>query len=142
MKSTLMEEYVKPLLTPSDTNDTKTERKENPNQVRVVDLEKKAWRSFNADTVKGITLTEIVNEGVASIDSTQETDKPLMDNTSDEILKKLVEMLYERNNIDLKRGTFRVKGDVIELIPSYERTNGIRIEFFGDEVERISEFDS
>jgi len=51
-------------------------------------------------------------------------------------------MLYERNNIDLKRGTFRVKGDVIELIPSYERTNGIRIEFFGDEVERISEFDS
>ena len=60
----------------------------------------------------------------------------------DEILKKLVEMLYERNNIDLKRGTFRVKGDVIELIPSYERTNGIRIEFFGDEVERISEFDS
>ena len=84
MKSTLMEEYVKPLLTPSDTNDTKTERKENPNQVRVVDLEKKAWRSFNADTVKSITLTEIVNEGVASIDSTQETDKPLTDNTSDE----------------------------------------------------------
>ena len=59
----------------------------------------------------------------------------------DEILKKLVEMLYERNNIDLKRGTFRVKGDVIELIPSYERTNGIRIEFFGDEVDRIQEVD-
>ena len=58
----------------------------------------------------------------------------------DEILKKLVEMLYERNNIDLKRGTFRVKGDVIELIPSYERTNGIRIEFFGDEIESIKEF--
>ncbi|HOO67836.1 MAG TPA: excinuclease ABC subunit UvrB [Bacilli bacterium] len=59
----------------------------------------------------------------------------------DEVLKKLVEMLYERNNIDLKRGTFRAKGDVIELIPSYERSSGIRIEFFGDEVERISEFD-
>ena len=59
----------------------------------------------------------------------------------DDILKKLVEMLYERNNTDLKRGTFRVKGDVIELIPSYEKSSGIRIEFFGDEVERISEFD-
>lgn len=59
----------------------------------------------------------------------------------DEVLKKLVEMLYERNNIDLKRGTFRAKGDVIELIPSYQRSNGIRIEFFDDEVERISEFD-
>ncbi len=59
----------------------------------------------------------------------------------DEVLKKLVEMLYERNNIDLKRGTFRAKGDVIELIPVNERASGIRIEFFGDEVERISEFD-
>lgn len=82
MKSTLMEEYVKPLISNETTE--KKERKENPNQVCVVDLEKNAWRSFNADTVKGITLTEIVNEGVASIDSTQETDKPLMDNTSDE----------------------------------------------------------
>lgn len=60
----------------------------------------------------------------------------------DTILKRLVEMLYERNNMDLKRGTFRVKGDVIEIIPSYERSNGIRIEFFGDEIERISEFDA
>ena len=59
-----------------------------------------------------------------------------------EILKKLVEMLYERNDMDLKRGTFRAKGDVIELIPSYEHSKGIRIEFFGDEIERISEFDS
>jgi excinuclease ABC subunit B len=58
------------------------------------------------------------------------------------ILKKLVEMLYERNNIDLKRGTFRAKGYVIELIPSYEHVKGLRIEFFGDEVERISEFDA
>ena len=59
----------------------------------------------------------------------------------DDILKKLVEMLYERNNIELKRGCFRAKGDVIELIPANEKTKGIRIEFFGDEVERISEFD-
>ena len=56
----------------------------------------------------------------------------------DEILKKLVEMLYERNDYDLKRGAFRARGDVIELVPSYERAKGIRIEFFGDEVERIS----
>ena len=58
------------------------------------------------------------------------------------MIKKLVEMLYERNNIELKRGCFRAKGDVIELIPANEKTKGIRIEFFGDEVERISEFDS
>ena len=51
-------------------------------------------------------------------------------------------MLYERNNIELKRGCFRVKGDVIELIPVQERTSGIRIEFFGDEVDRISTFDT
>lgn len=60
----------------------------------------------------------------------------------DVILKKLVEMLYERNNIELKRGCFRAKGDVIELIPVNEKTSGIRIEFFDDEVERISEFDT
>ncbi len=60
----------------------------------------------------------------------------------DVILKKLVEMLYERNNIELKRGTFRVKGDVIELIPVNEKTKGIRIELFDDEIDRISEFDT
>ncbi len=59
----------------------------------------------------------------------------------EDVLKKLVEMLYERNNIELKRGCFRAKGDIIELIPVNERTSGIRIEFFADEVERISEFD-
>ena len=57
------------------------------------------------------------------------------------VLGRLVDMLYERSNYDLKRGTFRVKGDVIELIPAYQRTNGILIEFFGDEIDRISEFD-
>ena len=60
----------------------------------------------------------------------------------EEVLKRLVDMLYERNEIDLKRGTFRSRGDVIEIIPSYERTNGIMIEFFGDEIDRISEFDT
>ena len=60
----------------------------------------------------------------------------------DDVLKRLVDMLYERNEMDLKRGTFRSKGDTIEIIPSYERKNGILIEFFGDEVDRISEFDT
>ena len=59
----------------------------------------------------------------------------------DEVLKKLVEMLYERNDLDIKRGTFRVRGDTLEIIPSYERTNGLLIEWFGDEIDRISEVD-
>ena len=59
----------------------------------------------------------------------------------EEVLKRLVDMLYERNEMDFKRGTFRSKGDVIEVIPSYERKNGVRIEFFGDEIDRISSFD-
>ena len=58
-----------------------------------------------------------------------------------QVLSKLVEMLYERSNFDLSRGTFRVRGDTIELIPAYERKNGILIEFFGDEIDRICEFD-
>lgn len=59
-----------------------------------------------------------------------------------EIMTKLVEMLYERNNMDLKRGTFRVRGDTLELIPANMHNKGIRVEFFGDEVDRISEFDT
>ena len=59
-----------------------------------------------------------------------------------EVLNKLVDMLYERNDFDFKRGTFRVRGDVIEIIPASERTNGIRVEFFGDEIDRISEIDT
>ena len=59
----------------------------------------------------------------------------------DAIIEKLISMLYERNNIDLKRGSFRVRGDVLEVIPVGGHSKGLRIEFFGDEVERISEFD-
>lgn len=59
----------------------------------------------------------------------------------DVILEKLVSMQYERNTIDFKRGTFRVRGDVIELIPIGEKKNGIRVELFDDEVERISFFE-
>ena len=58
-----------------------------------------------------------------------------------DLLNKLVEMLYERNDIDMKRGTFRVHGDVIEIVPTSEHSRGIRVEFFGDEIDRISIFD-
>jgi len=59
----------------------------------------------------------------------------------DTIIEKLIGMQYERNNIDFKRGTFRAKGDVLEIVPSNQRNKGVRIEFFGDEIEKISEFD-
>ena len=62
--------------------------------------------------------------------------------SKDDILRKLVDMLYERNDIDFVRGTFRSKGDVIEIIPASYRSKGIRIELFGDEIDRISEFDT
>lgn len=58
------------------------------------------------------------------------------------VLLKLVDMLYERNDYDFKRGTFRVRGDVLEIIPANERTAGIRVEFFGDEIDKISEIDT
>lgn len=58
------------------------------------------------------------------------------------VLTKLVEMLYERNDLDFKRGTFRVRGDVLEIIPANQKTTGYRIEFFGDEIDRISEIDT
>ena len=58
------------------------------------------------------------------------------------VLSKLIEMLYERNDLDFKRGTFRVRGDVLELIPAYQNQTGYRIEFFGDEIDRISEIDA
>ncbi len=57
------------------------------------------------------------------------------------VLGRLVDMLYERNELDFKRGTFRVKGDVLEIIPTNEHNHGLRIEFFGDEIDRISEID-
>jgi len=59
----------------------------------------------------------------------------------EEILSKLVEIQYERNDIDFHRGTFRVRGDVIEVFPAHEGNRAIRIELFGDEVEEISEID-
>ena len=59
-----------------------------------------------------------------------------------QVLQKLVDMLYERNDLDFKRGTFRVKGDTVEIIPTNEHSHGYRIEFFGDEIDKISEIDT
>ena len=58
-----------------------------------------------------------------------------------QILEKLVEMLYERNNLDLKRGCFRVRGDILEVVPISQHNHAIRIEFFGDEIDKIAEVD-
>ena len=60
----------------------------------------------------------------------------------DKVLTKLVEMLYERNDYDFKRGTFRVHGDSLEIIPAGQRNTGYRIEFFDEEIDRISEIDT
>ncbi len=62
--------------------------------------------------------------------------------TRETLLTRMVEMLYERNDITLKRGCFRARGDVVEVIPAYLDTEAIRIEFFGDEIERISAVDA
>lgn len=59
----------------------------------------------------------------------------------DELLRKLIEIQYERNDMDFHRGTFRVRGDVIEIFPAYDSERALRIEFFGDDVEAISEID-
>jgi excinuclease ABC subunit B len=59
----------------------------------------------------------------------------------DTLLKKLVEIQYERNDTDFHRGTFRVRGDVVEVFPAYDNDKALRIEFFGDQVEAISEVD-
>jgi len=59
----------------------------------------------------------------------------------EKIIEKLIDMLYERNDMDFKRGTFRAKGDIIDIIPISEHTKGIRIELFGDEIDSIKEFD-
>ena len=61
--------------------------------------------------------------------------------TREEVMEKLVDMFYERNNLELKRGTFRARGDVLELVPIAQHEKGIRIEFFDDVIERIVEYD-
>ena len=67
--------------------------------------------------------------------------RPGMEKDRDEIIRKLIDIQYERNDIDFSRGTFRVRGDSLDIVPSSSSNNGIRIEFFGDEIDRIREFD-
>lgn len=64
-----------------------------------------------------------------------------MEKSRDEIVKKLVEIQYERNDINFVRSTFRVRGDILDIFPASSTNTGIRVEFFGDEIERIREFD-
>ena len=65
--------------------------------------------------------------------------RPGMQKTREEVMKKLVNMQYARNEIDFKRGTFRAKGDILEIYPSSQSESSIRVEFWGDEIEKISE---
>ena len=67
--------------------------------------------------------------------------EPGMTLERDQVLRKLVDIQYKRNDIDFQRGTFRVRGDVVEVLPVYERNEAIRIEFFGDKIEMLTCFD-
>jgi len=67
--------------------------------------------------------------------------RPGMQISRDKLIERLVEIQYTRNDIDFTRGSFRVHGDVLEIIPANEREHGLRIEFFGDEIDRIREFE-
>ena len=67
--------------------------------------------------------------------------RPGMIKDRDEMLRKLIDIQYDRNEMDFKRGTFRAHGDVVEIFPAYSEEYAIRVEFFGDEVERITEID-
>ena len=67
--------------------------------------------------------------------------RPGMERDRDDIIKKLIEIQYERNDINFTRGTFRVRGDILEIFPADNDERAIRIEFFGDEIDRITEID-
>ena len=68
--------------------------------------------------------------------------RPGMVKDRDEVISRLIEMQYQRNDINFVRGKFRVRGDVLEIIPANTEKNAIRVEFFGDEIDRITEIDS
>ena len=85
--------------------------------------------------IYGIGEIEEYKNKMLTLNINQEIDR-------DEVLEKLVEMLYERNNLDLKRGSFRVRGDILEIVPISQHGKAIRIEFFGDTIEKICEFDT
>jgi len=68
--------------------------------------------------------------------------RPNMIKDRDDVLRKLIEIQYNRNDVNFERGTFRVRGDVVEIFPVASNEHAIRVEFFGDEIDRISEFDA
>lgn len=67
--------------------------------------------------------------------------RPGMEKDRDEVMRKLIDIQYDRNDMDFKRGTFRVRGDVLEIFPAMNTDTAIRVEFFGDEIDRITEID-
>ena len=67
--------------------------------------------------------------------------RPGMEKDRDEVIHQLIDIQYTRNDMDFQRGTFRVRGDVLEIVPVSTFEDGIRVEFFGDEIDRITEFD-
>ena len=67
--------------------------------------------------------------------------RPGMQKDRDEVLRQLIDIQYDRNEMDFKRGTFRVRGDVVEIIPANEAETAVRVEFFGDEIDRITRID-
>lgn len=85
--------------------------------------------------IYGIGEIEEYQNKVLTIYNGEEVDR-------NKIIEKLIDMLYERSNLDLKRGSFRVRGDILEIIPVSQHGKGIRIDFFGDEVDGICEFDT
>lgn len=84
--------------------------------------------------IYGLGSPEFYKNEVLNLRPGQEVER-------DDVLRKLIEIQYERNDVDFKRGTFRVRGDCVEVMPASSSECGIRIEFFGDEVDRIAEFD-
>ena len=65
-----------------------------------------------------------------------------MEKSRDELLRKLVDLQYERNDINFIRNKFRVRGDTVEIFPANSQENAVRVEFFGDEIDRISEINT
>lgn len=84
--------------------------------------------------IYGLGLPEYYSQMVLSLKVGQQSRR-------DDILLHLVEMHYKRNDLDLMRSTFRARGDVLEIMPAYEENRAYRVEFFGDEIDRISEID-
>ena len=84
--------------------------------------------------IYGIGEIDEYKSKMLTISTNQEVDR-------NEIIKKLIDMLYERNDYDFKRGTFRVRGDILEIIPVNQNETAYRIDFFGDTVDKISEID-